>query len=467
MTIRNIVNGRVVTPNGVIIGGVSIQDGHILHVGADSSLPPGEIVYDAGGNYIIPGLIDPHVHLNSDEPGTPFERYARDFETETRGAVYGGVTCFLTRIASLGSYKEIFETVVKWGNENSYVDFILNAAVFTAEHISEQEWLTDRGLAAFKHFFTAYRGQEGIQKGLQPVDAGLLYESFENLGRIGRPAVGLVHAEQMDIIDVLRARLEGEGRQDLSAWTESRPWFTELIQIEAAALVAETTGAAMYLPHLTIGRGIEAVERYQSRGVKLYAETCPHYLVFTKDDSDLESWGKVVPPLRTREDQEALWDGIRRGIITLIGTDHCPYSRDSKEQRLGRANLWTAMPGFNNGMEHMLPLMWTHGVAAGRITVEEFVRICSQNAAETFNIFPRKGALVAGADADVVVIDPNMEATIDPDFYHTRSPEWSAYYGQKVKGMAVLTMVRGEVLMKDRELVGSPSHGRYVAMQKI
>lgn len=461
-----IKNGKVVTPHGTITGGLAVTGQKIVAVASDHELPRAREVHDAGGNYVLPGVIDPHVHLCSDQPGTPIERYATDFYTETRGAVHGGVTCFLTRIASLQSCQELFFRVAKWGEENALCDFILNAAVFAPVHLEEQAWLCEQGVAAFKHFFIAYKGQEGIQKGLQPVNAGILFQSFENIARLGFPAVGLVHPEEMDIIDVLKERLQKAGRTDLAAWTEARPAFTELMQIEAAALIAEATGARFYIPHLTIGRGVDTVERFLDRGVNIIAETCPHYLILHKDMAELEGWGKVVPPLRTQADQEALWTGIRRGIVRNIGSDHCPYSRASKEQGAGKDNLWTAMPGFNNGMEHLLPLMWTYGVHRGRITVEELAKICSENSARIFGIYPRKGALLPGSDADVIIVDPNKEAVIDENFYHSRSPEWSVFYGHRVRGLCTFTMVRGRVVLRDGKLNDAPGYAKFIPMAK-
>ncbi len=459
-------NGKVVTPQGIVLGGVAVVGERIAAIAPDDQLPSAQETHDAGGNYILPGVIDPHVHLASDQPGTPVERMADDFRTESIGAVHGGVTCCVTRIASLQSYKELFHKAVEWGESNSLIDFALNAAVFDPIHLEEQEWLYEQGVAAFKHFYTAYKGDEGIQKSLKAVDDGILYQSFENIARLGYPSIGMIHPEEMDIIYVLKERLEKSGRNDLAAWTESRPWICELMRIESAALVTEYTGAALYIPHLSIGRGVETVERFLDRGVKIYAETCPQYLILHKDMQELEGWGKVVVPLRTLEDQEALWTGLKRGVVLNIGTDHCPYSRASKEQGGGKGNLWTAMPGFNNGMEHLLPLMWTHGVDEGRITVEQFAKICSENSARIFGLYPRKGALLPGSDADVIVVDPNAEATIDESFYHTRSPEWSVFFGQKVKGMCALTMVRGKVMYKDCKVHEGNRHGKFIPSRK-
>ncbi len=459
-------NGKVVTPQGIILGGVAVAGERIAAIAPDDQLPRAKEIHDVRGNYILPGAIDPHVHLALDEPGTPVERMAEDFRTESLGAVHGGLTCCVTRIASLGTYKELFHKAVEWGEENSLIDFALNAAVFDPVHLKEQGWLYEHGVAAFKHFYTVFKRNEGIQKSLKAADDGVLYQSFENISRLGYPSTGMIHPEEMDIIYVLQERLEKIGRKDLAAWTEARPWICELMRIESAALIAEYTGAALYIPHLSIGRGVETVERFLDRGVKVYAETCPQYLILHKDMLELEGWGTVAVPLRTREDQEALWEGLRRGVVLNIGSDHCPYSRASKERGGGRGNLWGSMPGFNNGMEHMLPLMWTFGVNGGRISVEQFAKVCSENTARIFGLYPRKGALLPGADADIIAVDPDMEAMIDESFYHTRSPEWSVFFGQKVKGMCTLTMVRGKVMYKDGKAYEQYGHGKFIASRK-
>lgn len=451
-------NGRVVTPHGIIFGGIAVRDKRIAAIASDHELPPARETHDAHGHYILPGIIDPHVHLAHGEPGLPETNEARmvsDFRSETRGAVYGGVTCCVTRIVSPGSYKEVFSNAVRWGEGNSLIDFAFNAACFEPVHFEEQRWLYERGVAAFKHFYTASEYIKGI-------DEGVLYQSCENIARLGAPALAMIHCEDMALLSRLRLRVKNSGRNDTAAWTESRPEICELMRLEAASLIAEKTGAPLYIVHLSIGSGVEVVERYLDRGARVYAETCPHYLLLHQDMPELGGWGKVCPPLRTRRDQELLWVGLQKGLIQTMGSDHCPYTREAKEQGQGKENLWGALPGFSNGMEHLLPLMWTHGVHTGRLSVEQLAKVCSENPARLFGLYPRKGALLPGADADLIIVDPNRKAFIDESFYHTRSADWSVFFGHEVRGLCTFTMVRGEVLYKDGKVNEKYGHGKFI-----
>lgn len=451
-------NGRVVTPHGIVLGGVAIAGEKIAAIAADHELPRAREVHDANGHFVLPGVIDPHVHLAHGEPGLPETNEPRmiaDFRTETLGAVHGGVTSCVTRIVSPGSYRDVFADSVRWGESNSLIDFAFNAACFEPVHFEEQEWLCEQGVAAFKHFYTASEYIKGV-------DDGTLYRSFENIGRLGAPAMAMIHCEDMSLLTLLRERVKRTERSDVAAWTDGRPEICELLRLEASALIAEKTGAPLYVVHLSIGSGVEAVERFMDRGAKLYAETCPHYLLLNKNMPHLEGWAKVCPPLRTEADQEQLWSGLRRGVVLTMGSDHCPYTRAAKEQGKGKSNLWGALPGFSNGMEHLLPLMWTHGVHKGRISVEQFAKICSENTARLFGLYPRKGALLPGADADVIIVDPDREALIDERFYHTRSPDWSVFFGERVRGMCRFTMVRGKVIYKDGKVNEKYGHGKFI-----
>jgi dihydropyrimidinase/dihydroorotase len=266
----------------------------------------------------------------------------------------------------------------------------------------------------------------------------------------------------MALLTYLKERVKQSGRNDVAAWTDSRPEICELLRLEAAALIAEKTGAPLYVVHLSIGSGVKTIERFLDRGVKVYAETCPHYLLLHKNMPQLEGWAKVCPPLRTEADQEELWAALQRGLVLTMGSDHCPYTRAAKERDLGKANFWGALPGFSNGMEHLLPLMWTHGVHKRRISVEQLAKICSENTARLFGLYPRKGALIPGADADIIIVDPERGAVIDETFYHTRSADWSVFFGERVRGMCIFTMVRGKVMYKDGKVTEEYGHGKFI-----
>lgn len=462
-----IKNGRVVAPSGIFNGGVAVEGKKIIKVCGDESLPDAKKTIDAKGNYIIPGFIDPHVHLGNDESGVPFTRIRDDFDTETKGAAYGGVTTCITYWCQLISYKEKIQQVIDWGNENSHINFGLHLAIQTDQHIDEIEDYIKLGVTSFKHFYNCYKGKTGEQLGHSHADPDMLYRSCEKLQKYGEPGTACIHCEEQDVIYYLEEKIMAEGKNTLLNHTESRPEFTERMQMLQSMEIAKATGAPLYIVHCSIGSGMEDTQKAREDGFNIYTETCPHYLTHTADmEEQIGNWGKVNTPLRMKEDVDALWRGIRNGGITNVGTDHCPYSRETKQLRGEQFNnIWNALPGICNGMEHWLPVMMTYGVNAGRISMEDMVNVCSTNNAKVFGMYPDKGILAEGSDADIVIIDPHKKSTIDENFYHTRS-DWSIYYGWDVEGMATHTIVNGQVVLDDSEFVGELGTGEYIDRQK-
>ena len=457
-------NGLVVTPTGVIKGGVAVKGDKIVKVGCDENLPEATKVIDAKGGYVIPGLIDPHVHLANDETPVPQTRWHDDFITETRGAAYGGVTTLLTYLCQLGDYDEKFEEVKKEGNENSYINFGFHFAIQNDDHIRDIKKYCDMGVSSFKHFYNCYKGETGIQLGHRHCSPDMLWRSCEQIAEYGYPAIANTHCEEQDIIYYLEKKVKAEGGDDLAAYTRSRPAALETMQMLHAMEIAKATGAPLYVVHVTVKEGVDAVQAARAQGFNIYAETCPSYLTLTDQMEDtLGNWGKVNPPLRSQADCDRLWRGIVDGSVTNMGTDHCPYSRETKQLHSDKRfhNIWNALPGFGNGMEHWLPIMMTEGVNKGRITIEDMVRVCSTNNAKVFGMYPKKGILAEGSDADIVIVDPNKEALIDENFYHTRG-DWSIYYGWKVKGMATHTIVNGQVVLDDSKFVGKNGTGHFI-----
>ncbi|MGI6766931.1 MAG: dihydroorotase [Lentihominibacter sp.] len=462
-----IKNGLVVTPSGVIKGGVAVTGKKIVKVCSDENLPEATKKIDAKGGYVIPGFIDPHVHLGNDKQPVPFERVRDDFVTETKGAIYGGVTSFITYWCQLGSYKDNFQQFVDWGNKHSHINFGLHFAIQNEDHIDEIEDYFNMGVTSFKHFYNAYKGKTGIELGHRHTDPVMMYKTMLKLKEYGTPAVACTHCEEQDIIYYIEEQIQKTGAKDLKSYSASRPPFTEMMQMLHAMEIAKGTGAPLYIVHISIADGMEATRRAREEGYTIYAETCPHYLTHTEDDEEaIGCWGQVNTPLRTKDDNEALWRGIRNGGITNMGTDHCPYKKESKQ--LGgpkHDNCWSALSGIGNGMENWLPVMMTCGVNAGRITIEDMVNVCSTNNAKVFGLYPEKGIIAEGSDADIVVIDPNKEAIVDNNFYHTRS-DWSIYDGWKFKGMAVDTIVNGRIMLEDGEFVGEEGIGEFIARSK-
>lgn len=453
-------NGRVVTPGGVLLGGLAIDGEQIVAVGTDDALPASRRSIDARGRYVIPGLLDAHVHLGPG--GLDWPKTAADFRTESRAAAYGGVTTALVFLFSLESYLPVLDDLIGWGETNSVIDFAFHAGINTPEQIAQIPALVDHGITSFKHFFTAYRHDGGGV--LEPMDPGLLYRSFRTIGAVGTGAVAQVHAEDMDLILLHQAEMQASGRHDLEAWSLARPPLCEALAIEQVALIARATGARPYIVHLSSAAGVDAVERAQRAGLDLVAETCPQYLTLDQTmEAQVGCWAKVNPPVRTEADQERLWRALRDGSVTTMGTDHGPLDRATKEMAGGQfENVWTSRPGIPSGLEHLLPLLLSAGVSVGRLDIEQLVQVTSTNTAKVFGLYPRKGVLQPGADADLVIVDPAYEGHIGQDFYHGVAREWSPYFGYPLHGLPMLTMVRGTVVMAERELVEDRPRGRYL-----
>ena len=461
-------NGRVVTPAGVMHGGVAVAGEAIVAVGADRTLPPARRTIDAHEQYVLPGLIDAHVHMASEEDASIAAGLEANMPVETEGALYGGVTTFGHFVGQRNEplVPNVLSTI-REGDRWSHVDYFMHAIVSTESHFAEQPEVYQLGVTSFKHFFNAYRPRPG--EGLSwlggPSDAGMLFRSLRFCADAEHPGVVIVHAEDIDLIVVLEEELQATGRRDLGAWSEARPNAAEASRIAMAIELAKQAGAPLYVAHLSTGEGTDLVAAARREGWPLWAEVTPHHLTHTGAmEAEIGCWGKVNPPLRGARDLERLWRAFHDGGITCLGSDHGTggRTRATKEKGGGKHdNIWAARSGNRGGMEHFLPVLMTSGVNAGRISIEDLVRVGSTNTAKAFGLCPRKGALIPGADADIVIVDPDLEATVDDDFYHCLC-EVSVYRGWKFKGLARTTMVRGRIMMEDRVTVGSTGWGRYL-----
>ena len=461
-------NGQVVTAGGVLRGGVAVEGETIVAVGADAGLPAARRTIDAREQYVMPGLIDAHVHMGSEEDASIADGLRENMPRETAGALHGGVTTFAHFVGQRNEplLPNVRETI-REGNRWSHVDFFLHAIVSVESHLTEQPEVYRLGVTSFKHFFNAYkpRPTENLAYLGGPVDAGLLYQSLRFCARQGPPAVGLVHAEDIDLIAVLEEELRAAGRTDLAAWSEARPNSAEAMRIAMAIDIAREAGASLYVAHLSTAEGADLVAAARRAGQPVWAEATPHHLTHTGAmEAEIGCWGKVNPPLRAPRDIERLWRAFHDGGVTCLGSDHGTGGRRAATKQGGgqkHGNIWAARSGNRGGLEHFLPVMMTFGVNAGRITMEDLARVGATNTARVFGLYPRKGALQPGADADIVIVDPERTATVDDDFYHCLC-EVSVYRGWSFKGMATTTIVRGRVMMEGGETVGPPGWGRHV-----
>jgi len=461
-------NGTVVTPRGRFHGGLAVQGERIVALGADAGLPPARRVIDAGERYVLPGLIDAHVHMASEEDASIPEGLRANMPRETEGALHGGVTTFGHFVGM--RHEPLVPNVratIEHGNRWSHVDYFLHAIVSAEGHFDEQPAVWSLGVTSYKHFFNAYRARPGEELSWLggPSDAGMLYRSLRFCAERGRPGVVVVHCEDIDLIAQEEARVKASGRRDLGAWSEARPNAAESTRVAMAIELARLAGAPLYIAHLSTAEAADLVVAARARGQDVWAEVTPHHLTHTGEmEAEIGCWGKVNPPLRAARDTERLWRAFHDGGVTCLGSDHGTggRTRATKEKGGGRhQNIWGARSGNRGGMEHFLPVLMTAGVAGGRLSMEDLVRVGAENTARVFGLYPRKGVLAPGADADVVIVDPDLEATVDDAFYHCLC-EVSVYRGRRLRGLARTTIVRGRVMMEDRKTVGAPGWGRHV-----
>ncbi len=457
-----VVNARVVTPTGTIHGGVAANNGTIVKVGASTTLPPAQTEIDAEGNYLIPGFIDPHVHWGLSRYEYEYhEGLKHDFETETRGAVHGGVTTVVNFLLQQEPYIPDMEFFKKAGSENSYIDFAYHAIIHQNHHVEEIEDLAAEGIRSYKVFFNWYK-HASPELGINHSDAGRVYKVLDRVSEIPGGVV-MFHSENEDLAIERRKELQDEGRNDLAAWSEASPNIAEAMQIEQIGRLTEYTDSRSYIVHMSTGEGVDICERFQEQGVNLHAETLPAFLTHTSDQDELGIWGKISPPLRDESSKKRLWEGLRTGVVDYVGTDHCPHKIEFKEKDTGKyGDIWDAIPGDNNGIEYFLPVMMSEGVNKNRISMERLVEVCSTNNAKRWGLYPRKGALVEGSDADMVIVDLNESAIVDDDFYHTMEPRYSTFHGKELTGLPTHTIVGGQVVVENGKLLAEPGGRNYL-----
>ena len=298
------------------------------------------------------------------------------------------------------------------------------------------------------------RGPQVLKQGLYPVDDGVLWLGFKEIATLGYPARAIVHCENREIIDRIEPALKATGRQDTAVWAEAHPGFCETLDAEKATSLARITGAPLYIVHIANADTVDLVARAKAEGVDVIGETCPHYLTLTQD-APLGPLGKVNPPLRDETSQVRLWQGINEGTISCLGSDHCSTTRELKK------DMWQPMQGMP-GMDALLPVMLSEGVNKGRITLEKLVEVCCENNARVFGLYPKKGTLQVGSDADIVIVDLDKKTTFSALNAHYTFADYTPYEGREVRGWPILTMLRGKIIVQGGELKSQPGVGRYL-----
>jgi len=426
--------GTIVSPDAEYRASIAIKHGLIHAIGAPEAMPPAKQVLDATGLYILPGAIDVHVHFR--DPGYPQKE---DFASGTAAAAFGGVTTIFdmpNTLPTVGT-PEALAAKHKIAAEKAYVDYGLYAVLGedSIEHVSR---LIDGGIIGFKLYMGNTFGR------IPSPTTGAMLEAFEVVAPTGKRIS--LHAETNSIMERRESRLRAAGRTEPIAHLAARPAVVAVEAVARAAILAEWTGARIHVLHISSAAELRPLAEAKARGVEITGETCPHYLLLS--EADYEKFGGIVrvnPPVREAPNRQPLWDALMDGTIDMIATDHAPHTPEEKT----RNDIWTVDCGFP-GVETQMPLMLTE-INRGRASIQDYVRWSAEAPAKIWGLYPRKGALTVGSDADIAIVDLNRSWTIDDALIQSRS-KISPWHGRQATALPVHTIVRGRFVMKDRIL---------------
>lgn len=452
-----IKHGTLVTATDSFAADIFIEAGRITSIGAgpDASLPEADTVIDAAGKYILPGGIDVHTHL--DMPVRGDLRSVDDFESGTIAAACGGTTTIIDYAAhSHGeSVEQGFETWRQKAEGKAVIDygFHLTLSEFTDQTLHGMERMVEQGVSSFK-VFTAYPGRMMLD------DAAIL-KVLKQAKKLG--ALVCVHAENGHVIEVLVDEALRAGQTAPKYHALTRPSIGEGEATHRAIVLAEIAEAPLYVVHISCCEAIQEIAAAKQRGLPVYGETCPQYLALSADSYYLPEFegAKYVmsPPLRERQHQDCLWRALQTGVVDAIGTDHCPFYFHGQKE-LGRQDF-TKIPNGGPGIETRMSLLYTNGVETGRITLNRLVELTATRPAKLFGLYPQKGTIAPGSDADLAIIDPTAE-TIISAMTHNSHVDYSLYEGMRVKGMPEYVFLRGELIVRKGKFVGKSGIGRFL-----
>jgi len=449
-----IKNCAIVRHEGVLRAGLAIDKGKIVAIARDTDLPAARTVIDGEGNYVIPGLVDAHFHLEYPPGVDPEENIRR----ETQACAAGGCTTIIHLLAPADDILSKADEFVEFYQKHGYVDIALSARIYTKENIKQIRRLYDYGITSVK-LLLPYKGSEAVWKGrVGGIDDGIVYLTFEEVGRLakeGRNIFARVHCENVEIFMKLKDRFVEKGIEP-SSWNEVRPRVCEEEAMRKCLYLASVTECPIYVVHMTIKEGISLVAKARSEGMDVTAETCIQYLVGNRENVD-RILSKVNPPIREAGDNRQLWEALENGIIDVVATDHAPVPKALK------SDLWDATVGIA-GAETFLPLMLSEGVNKGKISLERMVEVCCYNPAKRFGLAPQKGVLCIGSDADLVLVDLNKKGVLPEKPIYSGS-DFSVFAGREIKGWPKFTMLRGNIVAKDGKVTGKAGYGRYVTGQ--
>ncbi len=448
-----IKNGTIVTADRTFKADVKIRHDKIIAIGPDLHA---DHEFDATGCYVMPGGIDPHTHLEVPFMGT---YSADDFESGTRAALSGGTTMVVDFcLPSPG--QSLLDALNMWSNKSTKAcsDYSYHMAItwWGEQVFNEMPEIVNRGITSFKHFM-AY-------KGALMVNDDEMLASFQRCAELG--ALPLVHAENGDVVAALQAKLMGEGNNGPEAHAYSRPPEVEGEATNRAIMIADMAGVPLYVVHTSCEQAHEAIRRARQKGMRVFGEPLVQHLVLDESEYFNKDWDHAArrvmsPPFRNKLHQDSLWAGLQAGSLQVVATDHCSFTTEQKRTGVGD---FTKIPNGTGGLEDRMPVLWTFGVNTGRLTMNEFVAVTSTNIAKILNMYPRKGAILEGADADIVVWDPKKKKKITAKKQQSVI-DYNVFEGVEVTGLPRFVLSRGQLVINDGHVDAHPGHGEFVARE--
>ncbi len=441
-----ITNAQVVLADRVIPGGVSVENGKIQAVLSGGPEIDAREVIDAEGKTLLPGVVDAHVHFN--QPGRD---HWEGYRTGSMAAAAGGVTTILEMPLNATpptiNSKEL-ERKQQSVKDDPIVDYGLFGGLVD-DNLTELEALHAGGVIGFKAFLS----NSGVD--FERIDDDLLFAGLDRIGRLGN--VLAVHAENEYVTGYLGRKMREAGRSDRASWVEARPPAQEVEAIQRACYWSRITGGALHIVHVSVPEGLKAIARAKQAGAPVTSETCPHFLFFDQDDFErLGPVAKCAPPIRPRQVVEQMWACIFEGLVDVIASDHSPCTWAEKEA--GSADIWEAWGGIS-GIQSMLPALLSEGVNARGLPLPQLTKMVGENPARRYGLYPRKGAILPGADADLVLVDLDEEWTLTADQLFYKNAH-SPYIGYRFKGAVKQTFVRGKTVYKDGKILAEPGSGQ-------
>lgn len=434
---------------------IVINDGKISDFTTDT--PSADKKINANGLVAIPGLIDTHVHYGV---YSPIEEAAK---TESKAAALGGVTTMMRMLRLGRSYKQYLQDQLRASKSNHYVDYAIHATIFDEKQAEEMQYCKQNGISSFKiymnlggevgHVFMDMDpGSSTLFEAQVQLENSTIQRVCQNAAKLGCPV--LVHAEDFQMCECGIKKAKQDNKDGLAAWSQSRPPDSEAKSIKKVCEIAREYGTQIYFVHIGSAAALETIELERKKGTKIFVETCPHYLTLSYEKQN-DYLAKVMPPIRTKSDNEKIWTAMTSGAIDTIGTDHVA---NRLKLKVG-TDVWTSLAGFP-GIGTSLPILLSEGVNQNRINLQQLAHLTSGNAAKIFGL-QNKGSLQKGLDADIVLVDLKKEQEVSSDFFGAFS-DYIVYQGWKLKGWPITTLVRGKPVTEDMELVGKLGYGKLV-----